>query len=407
MIDFAASLPHFVDHLLPIWNALEPSERGTFWIDRRISRLSASIEGARVGNWVDGGPVVVASIKDYAAAPRRVVALVEHGAGQDYGDANPSNAGGRGRGRVGLFICPSESVARRNSDAWPDARTAVVGPCRLDRWLPAAPRVRKGAPLVVLSWHWEARIAPEARSAFPAYATFLPSLAAWARSAGITLAGHAHPRAWPRLRPAYEAAGIPIIPSFDEVLDRADVYVCDNSSTIYEAAAVGVPTVVINAPWYRRDANWGLRFWEHIPGPQVDERGQLIPSIEAVLADPAPVISSGLAVAEAVYVGLDGHASDRAAQALRSWVVSSPSPPFKERPVGNPYAPKRSARRRPRGDVTTGMPLKAAEVRDWIGTDPDRARAALDAEERAVADGTRKQLRATVTSAAQAVLGDG
>ena len=53
----------------------------------------------------------------------------------------------------------------------------------------------------------------------------------------------------------YEAHGIEYVPDFDDVLRRADVYACDNSSTLYEFASTGRPVVVLNAPWYR---------WKHI-----------------------------------------------------------------------------------------------------------------------------------------------
>ena len=50
---------------------------------------------------------------------------------------------------------------------------------------------------------------------------------------------------------------------FDEVMERSTLYICDNSSTLYEFASTGRPVVVLNAPWFRRDIEHGLRFWEH------------------------------------------------------------------------------------------------------------------------------------------------
>jgi hypothetical protein len=45
---------------------------------------------------------------------------------------------------------------------------------------------------------------------------------------------------------------------------------------MWEAAALGIPVVVVNASWYRRDIDHGLRFWEYSDiGPNVDHPADL------------------------------------------------------------------------------------------------------------------------------------
>jgi UDP-N-acetylglucosamine:LPS N-acetylglucosamine transferase len=65
-----------------------------------------------------------------------------------------------------------------------------------------------------------------------------------------------------RLRPWYERKGIEVVSSFSEVLKRADLYACDNSSSLFEFAATGRPVMVLNPPFYRKTVHHGLRFWD-------------------------------------------------------------------------------------------------------------------------------------------------
>lgn len=323
VIDFAAAQRHYVDHLLPIWCALEPSERGEFYVARTVAdHLEAlgvtptiGIGGAR---WRQG-LVVVASYPDLKRTGGRPAALVEHGAGQDYGDQNPSNPGGTNRENVRLFLCPSESVAERNRRAYPDAAVAVVGCPKLDAWHnlePSDARVPackgSGHPVVAVAFHWDNTQAPESRWALPHYLEQLSTLAR-----RYSLIGHGHPRAWGHLQSIWRSLEVEPVAQFSEVLDRADLYVCDNSSTLYEFASTGRPVLCLNAPWYRRDVSHGLRFWDHPPGLQVDEPGELEAMVALALSDPPEAREIRARGVGHAYAFVDGRAAERSAQALR------------------------------------------------------------------------------------------
>lgn len=112
----------------------------------------------------------------------------------------------------------------------------------------------------------------------------------------------------------YRAQSIEFIPEFEDVVRRADIYVNDSSSTLYEFAATGRPVVTLNAPWYRRDVNHGLRFWEHADvGIQVDHPDDLETAILKTIAHPDRA-ARDVAV-EAVYPHL-GQSAARAATVL-------------------------------------------------------------------------------------------
>lgn len=261
--------------------------------------------------------VVVASYKDLHRARPRPIVLLEHGAGQHYGDRNPSNPGGGGREGVVLFLCPNEDVAARNAE-WYQVPTAVIGCPKMDRWHRAAgfspsDEEPKREPTVAVSFHWDCHQCPESRWAFP---HFRPALAELAHRYEVL--GHGHPRALRHLEPSYLDAGIEPVRDFEEVLERADVYVCDNSSTIPEAASVAIPIVFLDAPWYRREVHHGGRFWEW-PGGQVqcDNPENIIPAIFAALDDLPAARGSREAMVRSVYAYTDGRATERAVAALR------------------------------------------------------------------------------------------
>jgi CDP-Glycerol:Poly(glycerophosphate) glycerophosphotransferase len=284
-LDILAGERHFLTHLAPIWRALPEELRGTF-----VVRTPNLLQPARkLGLKVDclipfprsGNAALVASWGDLRLIPDGVpTAYMEHGAGFTYSGVNdhPSYAGGRGHGAVELFLCPNEIVAAANRRAYPQAAIEVVGCPKLDHLKVRGVEGRT----VAVSFHWPATICPETSWAFPEYRNYLRTLASLA---GAQVLGHGHPRAYRTLSSWYaKYRSIEPVEEFTEVLDRADLYVVDTSSTIYEFAAAGRPVVLLNSMRYRRNIHHGLRFWDHLPGPQVDHGRDLADTVTEMLS---------------------------------------------------------------------------------------------------------------------------
>lgn len=336
-LDALGGEPQFIAHLAPVWKALPASVRGKFLVEPQLVQYASSL-GVKATPQVrppaipthprprfDGPPALVASYGDMKVGRRLgygPFVFIEHGAGQSY-DGDRSNqrrsgsyAGGPDREDVGLFLVPNEHSAGKWRDAYPEARVELVGSPRLD----SLPKRQKGpGPVIAISFHWDTPMAlgPEAGNALGEYLPVLPDLAQ-----RFTVIGHAHPKGdWPqRMQRYYERAGIEFVPDFADVCRRADLYVCDNSSTIFEFAATGRPVVVLNSRYYRRDVNHGLRFWEAATvGMQVDRPADLIPTVEAALLDPPEQQEARKAALDIVYPIRRGGAK-LAVAAIRDWL---------------------------------------------------------------------------------------
>lgn len=327
-VTFFAREPHFADHLAPVWLAMPAEVRGDFYVpERDIDRMLARGVNARCfesRGLSDHGPVAVASYGDIVrcVGMKRPLILFEHGCGFSFGTRHPSYAGGaQKRCGVGLFVGPNEYVAARNRWAFPAAPTVAVGCPKLDGWHKRRTKQRAERPVVCLSWHWDCKIAPEAGWALPHYAEALPAIVD-ELSDGCEVIGHGHPRAsdyWKRL---YDGLGVEYVPDFETVMERADLYVNDASSTLYEFASTDRPVVVMNAPWYRRSHNLGLRFWEHIPGVEVEGPAELTAAVDAALADSRELRAKRRAATDAAYTVHDGTSAAAAAQAITDWAAA-------------------------------------------------------------------------------------
>jgi UDP-N-acetylglucosamine:LPS N-acetylglucosamine transferase len=111
--------------------------------------------------------------------------------------------------------------------------------------------------------------------------------------------------------------GIEPVRSFDDVIERANVYITDGSSTLYEFAAVGGPVVTLNPPFYRRDVHHGLRWWAHADvGVQCNEVELLNECVREAICDKEPQQRARKAAIQDVYPNL-GTATDRAIEFLK------------------------------------------------------------------------------------------
>jgi hypothetical protein len=154
------------------------------------------------------------------------------------------------------------------------------------------------------------------RSAYTHYRTALPALAE-----RYTLIGHGHPRAWARLERVWRKLGVEPVARFEEVCRRAALYVADNTSTLYEFASTGRPVVVLNAPWYRRSVEHGLRFWQASGvGVHANEPGQLLGAVAVAMDDPGWQRELRERALRLVYANRRG-AAELAAQALEEWLA--------------------------------------------------------------------------------------
>jgi len=307
-VAFYASEVHFADHLLPLYRALPPERQGPF-----------IMPGEPVKGRYMHRSVVVAGYGDLKNSrrwfPMARRALLQHGSGQSYwgttrGRGHPSYSGGADHYDVSLFLCPNEFSASKWRQVYPKANVAVVGSPKVSTLPTTAP----AEPTVAVSFHWQCGLLEETKSAYPAFRLAYQTLAErW------PVVGHAHPRAQRMVKPMALRAKVPWYEQFADVCAAASVYVCDNSSTLFEFAATGKPVVLLNAPGYRKDVDHGMRFWELATmGPQVDHIRDLAGAVEFALADPATQRAERERVVDLVYPVRAG-SSELAAAAVQEW----------------------------------------------------------------------------------------
>lgn len=340
-IDFLATETHYFDHLEPIYKAVPDEYRGKFFISPKIydyakkSGLEAHIYLGRRTFSGNIGPIVTAASGDLNRANEsgRMQIFCEHGAGQSYSSRHPSYAGGIGnRENVVLFLCPNEMAAARNRRYYPDVPAVAVGCPKLDEWHKKPVKPRSDPPVVAISFHWECFVCPETRSAYSWFKTALPTLA---KCKEFTLIGHGHPRMIRRIEAEYKRLGIEVVRDFKEVLERADCYVIDNSSTLFEFASTGRPVVVMNAPWYRRNMHHGLRFWEYANiGINCDNPRNLIDSIKLALEDTSEQRQLRKQAIDAIYPIHDGAAAQKAVEAILKVVETHKNKVYESRCKG-------------------------------------------------------------------------
>lgn len=257
MIDVFCSTPHYARQMRPVFDLLPASHRGT-WYDAHEDP--------------EGGDVVmVGAYRDlrWVSDRYRRTCLVEHGIGQTYSTQqdHPAYPGGN-RNPYDLLLAPGSHVR----DPAAKETVCVGSPSQRSGTLSGSPR--QPPSRFAVSFHWDCGVSPEAGTAFWEY---LPHLSDQAAALPEGLLVHAHPRIQfdvfeqvigkPNLEPCEH---------FDRVLDEAAVYAVDNSSTLYEFAALDRPVVVLNSQFWRRDVEHGKRFWQWADvGEQISGGGQL------------------------------------------------------------------------------------------------------------------------------------
>jgi len=301
-LDFFARRAHYLDHMAPVYRALPDARRGVFTVPeelygyaRRELGDTAAIELYDGETPRGDSPILVASYGDISRAartPRKIVHM-EHGTGHAFGTAAYPNAPKGKRDLIDLFLAPNDYTARLIKSVR-SARCEVIGTPKMDDWvnpiftnnmvaLNSYPHRYPGdiPPVVAIAFHWGDRHAkpPEAGSAWEHYKEILPAL----RERYIVI-GHGHPLAAETYKKEFERLGIEWVGDFRHVMLRADVYVNDLSSTLYEFLLTGKPVVVLNAPWFRRDIHWGIRFWDYSDvGINVESPDYLIKAIDTTL----------------------------------------------------------------------------------------------------------------------------
>lgn len=322
---FYCSEPQFCDHLAPLSVALPLGLHEGLYVDdrrmanRRADELRLNYEIGR-GAIPGDGQVVVASYVDELAARGRPICLLEHGAGQNYGpnDITPYVAA-VDRDAVELYLCPNQTCADARAHVFPHARIAVVGCPKLDPFHLAGPKPMSARPVVAFTWHWPCSTWPESKSAWAHYRRGFATIVQELRAAGCDVIGHGHPRFIHSLRRWYRTLDIPVVERLSQVFELADIFVCDNSSAMFEAASIGIPVVVLNCPDYRRSVNHGLRFWDKAGiGPNCSTPSEVVPAISDVLSRPGYWRGIAQDLVDDVYV-YRGTATKMAVEALVEW----------------------------------------------------------------------------------------
>ncbi|MFA5050973.1 MAG: CDP-glycerol glycerophosphotransferase family protein [Patescibacteria group bacterium] len=189
------------------------------------------------------------------------IIFCEHGVGMYYNNEHPSYAGSKEhRENVVLRLSPNKMHSDKEKETL-NCPIEIIGVPKLDKYADKKYRViRKYRPTIAISFHWDCLVCQETRSSFKYFEKVLPLL-----KKNFEIIGHGHPRIIDKIAPYYKKYGIKFTRDFETVLSKADVYICDNSSTIYEWGITRKPIVLLNPPFYRREIEHkgNPRFWKH------------------------------------------------------------------------------------------------------------------------------------------------
>lgn len=339
MIDFYASWPQYIDHLAPIWNECKRRKiAGRFLLDQghpalqtyAINRGIAPLD--LVGSINSQSKYILASgtidlrtlaglrIDEPVPDGRmggewngRKIAYIEHGVGLSFCCGFAGYPGGHdARDIPDLFLMPNERAGHLDRESHPNTNVVVCGSPKMDAY---AGHIwdRHCPPVIGYATHFDDTTIPEARSSFPFYKESLQNLAEQ-----FNVIAHTHPCSPESVWQEFEEIGLETERDMPTLFDRVDLLVCDVGSAPYEFAATNRPVVICNCPLYRKDISHGLRFWEDIPGVQVDEPNTLTDAVKYALDDPGPIRRARRDIIESIYP-YRGESTKRAVDALEAW----------------------------------------------------------------------------------------
>ena len=310
-VDFFASHPHYIDHAAPVYLALGDLA-GSFRVPDHLTEhlFAYGIENKSTD---PANPLVFLSYGELSRLPKNAgLIFLAHGAEQPYD----------GRGhlpriptlRLVLTNPTMESLLKRANQ---QAEVVSVGCPKLDRFH-GRDFPRNDPPVIAFSHHWNQKNRPETSSAWE---WSRQAIADFALSTDYTVLIHKHPADKRPIEAWAKSIGCEFVADFAQVLERADCYVADNTSTLYEFAATDRPVVCLSPPQYRRAKHHGLRFWNAMPGIDCGVISHLPAVIDEALADNDHRKAQRRSAVEAAYGVVDGRATERAADAIRAYLA--------------------------------------------------------------------------------------
>jgi len=245
----------------------------------------------------------------------------DHGIGMFYNTTHPSYAGStEHRECVILRLSPNEIHAKKEREVL-TCPVEVIGVPKMDKWHYLREQSRqhiRRRPTIAISFHWDCMVVPETRSAYRFYFRILRQLA---DSFPEQIIGHAHPRIWGLMQRIYRSCGIRSVEKFEDVMKQADIYICDNSSTIFEFAYLKKPVILLNQPMYRRNVEHegNPRFWRMAGmGEQVNTPEEIFTAIQKTIDNPRWEETEK--AVEEMFVFLDGKSSKRSADIINNFI---------------------------------------------------------------------------------------
>lgn len=227
-----ATKPQYLEHLQPVFDALEEEEK------------SYHLEDADI--------VLTASALDFRTltklCPEKDLIYMEHGVGLQAHKPDTLKMMSNFASEVWV---PNTYTALELRSKGLRKNINIVGTPKLDQLL-QIPTPSDG--VIAVSFHWTGF-----GQNYQQYRAKMLEL-----SRHYTVIGHSHPHLSTKMRLVWGKLGIEYVPEFSEVVKRASYYLCDHSSTIYEWAALDRPGLLLD----RRDGqslvfSTGLRYEHH------------------------------------------------------------------------------------------------------------------------------------------------